>query len=204
MKTLKNIISKLKKQYTVVLRDVLQMDQKSTKYVRKQIDYTLTYWAPGASFRPNTKIQIPLDAINVAYKKDLKAVYVIDEIDHKTRRIYASIKSLIPNITYSYTSSFPFNTEIQYQSPQVSMKLKILLRKRSSKGILCSQKIQKEIKSKVLKIISGHESLEPVRNNFAQALESILNKSIIKIIYNEALEYTDFIKNIAFIRIQRL
>lgn len=185
---MKPILSKLIKPYDIYLDKTFKVNSlDKLETITEERFYSTTYIYPNQVLSPNTTIDLPLELFDIQ-RKNLKLVYLVEKIDHETKKVHAKLKELKTIYYHTGVSSPAFNINVIIKGKYYAV-LKILLSHKYN-GIKCSKPRITEIRKECEKLFQETYTSVP------QVLEDIYHKELTQKITSKMIANSEFIKGV--------
>lgn len=189
------VISKLKKEYQLYLRQYLVVKQQ-VNIKEEDVFYSKLFITPYQTFPANTYVKVPLQLMQVFSKRYLTLKYKITSIDHQQRKIYADLVGMYLEGILNQNYNFGFNQSLKFKKDGVLLNLKLLFFKKVASKV-CSKKKRTEVKKQVLQYLNANQG------DLYTLLTKLLNKNFNREIMMN-IKNSDFLKAILMTDIEKI
>lgn len=184
----KPVLSKLIKPYQIYLDQHFKINSvDKLETIKEEVFYSTTYMYPTQNLTENTTIDLPLELFDIS-RKNLKLVYLVNEIDHENRKVKAKLNELRTIYYHSGVSNPSFNINVLIQDKYYAV-LKVLLAHKAG-GIKCSKARTTQIR------IACEQIFKSQYSEVSQVLEDIYHKTLTQKILSKMSSNTEYIKGI--------
>lgn len=188
--------------YNILLKNVISNENAVFKLIQEPTFYSKTYWKINQNYPLNTKVDVPLAELNHYRKREYLAKYLVYQMDHKSKEIFADINELTLNCFFKTNYlRFPDNLNIQYKNEDFLIEIKVLTHHRNKVNRICGERVRKELKKEILQYLDAALKTDRLKANKALIFEDVLNKSFTKNLLHTITKNGDFIKGVVVTRI---
>lgn len=185
---MKAVLSKLIKPYQIYLDQYFKINSvDKLETIKEEVFYSTTYMYPTQGLTENTTIDLPLELFDI-HRKNLKLVYLVNEIDHENKKVKAKLNELRTIYYHSGVSNASFNINVLIQDKYYAV-LKILLSHRVN-GVKCSKVRTTQIRTEC------EQAFKSQYTEVSQVLEDIYHKTLTQKILSKLSSNTEYIKGV--------